>query len=92
MLAVRRRQHERCFGLDWSDALSHRACARGFWNGTVVCPPLREIVCFQCGVGESAQEQGKWLSPALLELGWTRKRMWTSDNGPYHGVWVPPSW
>jgi hypothetical protein len=33
--------------------------------------------------------QGKYISPVLLELGWQRKRIW-STTGPYHRVWVPP--
>lgn len=33
--------------------------------------------------------QGKYLSPILLSLGWSRKRKWTS-RGQYHRYWVPP--
>lgn len=32
--------------------------------------------------------QGKYLSPVLLSLGWSRKRKWTSQ-GQYHRYWVP---
>ncbi|MDQ6701681.1 MAG: hypothetical protein M3Z96_00490 [Pseudomonadota bacterium] len=33
--------------------------------------------------------QGKHISPVLLELGWQRKRIW-STTGQYHRYWVPP--
>ncbi|WP_124486886.1 MULTISPECIES: hypothetical protein [unclassified Burkholderia] len=33
--------------------------------------------------------QGKYISPVLLELGWQRKRRWSS-RGQYHRYWVPP--
>lgn len=33
--------------------------------------------------------QGKYISPVLLELGWRRKRIW-STSGQYHRYWVPP--
>jgi hypothetical protein len=33
--------------------------------------------------------QGKHISPVLLELGWRRKRMW-STTGQYHRYWQPP--
>jgi hypothetical protein len=33
--------------------------------------------------------QGKYISPVLLELGWQRKRRWSSQ-GQYHRFWVPP--
>lgn len=34
--------------------------------------------------------QGKYISPMLLELGWQRKRIW-STMGHYHRYWQPPS-
>jgi hypothetical protein len=34
--------------------------------------------------------QGKYLSPILLSLGWTRKRKWTG-SGQYPRFWVPPA-
>lgn len=34
--------------------------------------------------------QGKYLSPILLSLGWTRQRKWSSQ-GQYHRYWLPPS-
>ena len=34
--------------------------------------------------------QGKYISPVLLELGWRRKRIW-STGGHYHRYWVPPA-
>jgi hypothetical protein len=33
--------------------------------------------------------QGKYLSAVLLELGWRRKRIW-STTGQYHRYWEPP--
>ena len=33
--------------------------------------------------------QGKYISPVLLELGWRRKRVW-STTGQYFRYWVPP--
>jgi hypothetical protein len=33
--------------------------------------------------------QGEYISPALLELGWRRKRIW-STTGQYHRYWEPP--
>ena len=33
--------------------------------------------------------RGKNISPVLLELGWRRKRIW-STTGQYHRYWVPP--
>jgi hypothetical protein len=38
----------------------------------------------------SLKTQGKWLNPVLLELGWRRKRIWSS-SGPYYRIWVPPA-
>ena len=34
--------------------------------------------------------QGKFISPVLLELGWTRKRRWASGGGQYNRYWEPP--
>jgi hypothetical protein len=38
---------------------------------------------------EALGTQGKYLSPILLSLGWSRKRKWSS-RGQYHRYWVPP--
>jgi len=32
---------------------------------------------------EALKTQNKWISPVLLELGWQRKRIW-STSGQYH--------
>jgi hypothetical protein len=32
---------------------------------------------------------GRFISPVLLELGWRRKRIW-STTGQYHRYWQPP--
>lgn len=34
--------------------------------------------------------QGKYISPVLLELGWRRKRVW-STTGQYFRFWIPPA-
>ncbi len=34
--------------------------------------------------------QGRYISPVLLELGWERKRIW-STRGQYHRYWEPPA-
>ena len=36
---------------------------------------------------QALQTQGKYLSPILLQLGWERKRKW-STVGQYHRYWV----
>lgn len=33
--------------------------------------------------------QGKYISPVLLDLGWQRKRRWSS-RGQYLRYWLPP--
>jgi hypothetical protein len=33
--------------------------------------------------------QGRYISPVLLELGWRRKRVW-STTGQYNRYWEPP--
>ncbi len=33
---------------------------------------------------------GKYISPVLLELGWRRKRVWSTKR-QYHRYWEPPS-
>ena len=38
---------------------------------------------------QALHTQGKYLSPILLNLGWQRKRKWTSA-GQYPRYWVPP--
>jgi hypothetical protein len=35
--------------------------------------------------------QGKYLSPILLSLGWSRKRKWLNDR-QYHRYWLPPAY
>jgi hypothetical protein len=38
---------------------------------------------------KALKTQGKYISPVLLELGWRRKRIW-STTGQYHRYWEPP--
>lgn len=38
---------------------------------------------------QALDTQGKYLSPVLLSLGWTRKRRWSSQ-GQYNRYWMPP--
>jgi hypothetical protein len=33
--------------------------------------------------------QGNLISPVLLDMGWRRKRIW-STTGQYHRYWQPP--
>ena len=42
-----------------------------------------------CEFEAALKKQGKYISPVLLELGWRRKRVW-STRGQYHRYWVPP--
>ncbi len=39
---------------------------------------------------KALKAQGKNISPVLLELGWRRKRIW-STTGQYHRYWEPPA-
>ena len=39
---------------------------------------------------KALKTQGKYISPVLLELGWQRKRVW-STTGQYHRYWEPPT-
>lgn len=41
---------------------------------------------FEAGLGT----QGKYISAVLVNLGWQRKRKWTS-KGHYHRYWLPPT-
>lgn len=61
--------------LDWYGALPEIARHRPF-----------SMVEFEKALGT----QGKYISPVLLELGWQRKRRWSS-LGQYHRYWVPPT-
>ena len=38
---------------------------------------------------KALKTQGKYISPVLLELGWRRKRIW-STTGQYHRYWESP--
>jgi hypothetical protein len=40
-------------------------------------------------IAEALKTQGRYISPVLLELGWRRKRVW-STTGQYHRYWEPP--
>jgi hypothetical protein len=41
-------------------------------------------------IAAALKTQGKYISSVLLELGWKRKRVW-STTGQYHRYWEPPS-
>lgn len=41
-------------------------------------------------IGQAMGTQGKYLSPIMLRLGWSRHRRWTAD-GPYSRYWLPPA-
>jgi hypothetical protein len=53
-------------------------------------PPVSRDRRFSMSEIEAAlKTQGRYISPVLLELGWKRKRVW-STTGQYHRYWVPP--
>src|SRR6516165_3314084 len=54
-------------------------------------PPVsRERRFSMSEIAAALKTQGKYISPVLLELGWRRKRVW-STTGQYHRYWEPPS-
>jgi hypothetical protein len=58
------------------------------WYGSV--PAVSRDRRFSMSEIETAlKTQGKYISPVLLELGWRRKRVW-STTGQYHRYWEPP--
>jgi hypothetical protein len=58
------------------------------WYGSV--PAVSRERRFSMAEFEAAlKTQGRYISPVLLELGWRRKRIW-STTGQYHRYWVPP--
>jgi hypothetical protein len=53
-------------------------------------PPVSRDRRYSMSEIEAAlKTQGKYISPVLLELGWRRKRIW-STTGQYHRYWEPP--
>jgi hypothetical protein len=53
-------------------------------------PPVSRDRRYSMSEIEAAlKTQGKRVSPVLLELGWRRKRIW-STTGQYHRYWEPP--
>jgi len=40
-------------------------------------------------IEDAVNSQGRYISSVLLELGWQRKRKW-STSGQYFRYWVPP--
>jgi hypothetical protein len=59
------------------------------WYGSL--PPVSRERRFAMSEIEAAlKTQGKYISPVLLELGWRRKRIW-STTGQYHRYWEPPT-
>ena len=58
------------------------------WHSSL--PAVSRERRFSMAEFESAlKTQGKYISPVLLELGWRRKRIW-STTGQYHRYWEPP--
>jgi hypothetical protein len=58
------------------------------WHSTL--PEISRSRAFAMAEFEAAlTTQGKYLSPILLSLGWTRKRRW-SGSGQYSRYWLPP--
>ena len=60
--------------IDWYDALPEISRSRPF--------AMTELEA-------ALTTQGKYLSPILLKLGWSRARKWSS-RGQYHRYWTPP--
>jgi hypothetical protein len=59
------------------------------WHSTL--PEISRSRAFAMAEFEAAlSTQGKYLSPVLLGLGWTRKRRW-SGSGQYSRYWLPPA-
>jgi len=58
------------------------------WYGAL--PSFNKSRPFSMSELEGAmQTQGKYLSPVLSSLGWSRRRIY-STAGPYHRYWMPP--
>ena len=58
------------------------------WHGSL--PAVSRDRRFSMAEFEAAlKTQGRHISPVLLELGWQRKRVW-STTGQYHRYWCPP--
>ena len=58
------------------------------WYGKL--PPVSRNRPFAMSEFEAAlKTQGRFISPILLELGWQRKRVW-STSGQYHRYWLLP--
>jgi len=59
------------------------------WYGSL--PPVSRDRRFSMSEFEAAlKTQGRYISRVLLELGWRRKRVW-STAGHYSRYWVPPT-
>jgi hypothetical protein len=41
-------------------------------------------------IEDAVKSQGRYISAVLLELGWQRKRKWTT-HGQYFRYWLPPA-
>lgn len=58
------------------------------WYGSL--PAVSRDRRFSMSEIEAAlKTQGRYISPILFELGWRRKRVW-STAGQYHRYWEPP--
>ena len=62
-----------------------------FTNWYASLPAVSRDRRFSMAEFEAAlKTQGRYISPALLELGWRRKRVW-STAAQYHRYWEPPT-
>jgi hypothetical protein len=52
-------------------------------------PAARDRPWSMMEMEKQLSSQGKYISPVLLQLGWKRKRQWSS-TGSYHRYWIPP--
>jgi hypothetical protein len=58
------------------------------WHSSL--PAVSRDRRFSMSEFESAlKTQGRYISPVLLDLGWKRRRVW-STTGRYHRYWLPP--
>ena len=71
-----------------SQSLRDRFGGRGRVEACRLCPVSAPSRCPSSRL--ALKTQGKYISPVLLELGWTRKRRWASGGGQYNRFWMPP--
>jgi hypothetical protein len=59
------------------------------WHGGL--PAVSRERRFSMSEIEAAlKTQGRYISPVLLDLKWTRGRVWSTTTGQYNRYWLPP--